>query len=50
MQVVTLVMADAMELEQLLGFLAGWMRFDHDYLSWSLARFLGGDAVDMAGR
>ncbi len=38
---VTLDMADAMELEQLLDFVARWMKFDHDYLAPSLARFLG---------
>ncbi|MGH3181483.1 MAG: hypothetical protein ACRDOE_06195 [Streptosporangiaceae bacterium] len=34
-------MSDAMELEQLLGLLAGWMKFDRDYLALSLARYLG---------
>lgn len=38
---VTLDMTDAMELEQLLDFVARWMKFDHDYLAPSLARFLG---------
>jgi hypothetical protein len=38
---VPLDMSDAMELEQLLGFLAAWMKFDHDYLAPSLARYLG---------
>jgi hypothetical protein len=38
---VTLDMADAMELEQLLDFIARWMKADHDYLAPSLARFLG---------
>ena len=45
---VTLDMADAMELEQLLDFLADWMKSDHDYLAPSLARFLGVEAVDMS--
>jgi hypothetical protein len=44
---VTLDMADAMELEQLLDFLADWMKSDHDYLAPSLARFLGVEAADM---
>jgi AcrR family transcriptional regulator len=38
---VTLDIADAMELEQLLDFLADWMKSDHDYLAPSLAQFLG---------
>lgn len=32
MQVI-LDMTDAMELEQLLDFVARWMKFDHDYLA-----------------
>jgi hypothetical protein len=44
---VTLAMADAIELEQLLDFLACWMKSDHDYLAPSLARFLGTEAADM---
>jgi hypothetical protein len=44
---VTLDMADAMELEQLLDFLAGWMKSDHDYLAVSLTRFLGIHAPDV---
>jgi hypothetical protein len=44
---VSLDMADAMELEQLLDFLADWMKSDHDYLAPSLARFLGTEAPDM---
>jgi hypothetical protein len=43
---VTLDMSDAMELEQLLGSLAGWMKAEHDYLAPSLARYLG---VDVEG-
>jgi hypothetical protein len=38
---VSLEMPDAMELEQLLEFLARWMKSDRDYLAPSLARFLG---------
>jgi hypothetical protein len=38
MMQVTLDMADAMELEQLPGFLARWMKSDQDYLASSLAR------------
>ncbi len=41
---VTLDMSDAMELEQLLEFLAGWMKAEHDCLAPSLARYLGVDA------
>ena len=41
---VSLDMTDAMELEQLLGFLAGWTKSDRDYLAPSLARFLGVEA------
>ena len=41
---VTLDMGDAMELEQLLEFLAGWMKADRDYLAPSLARYLGTEA------
>lgn len=37
---VTLDMTDAMELEQLLDFVARWMKFDHEHLVPSLARFL----------
>jgi hypothetical protein len=44
---VTLDMADAMELEQMLDFLAGWMKSDHDYLALSLTRFLGIQAPDV---
>jgi hypothetical protein len=44
---VTLDMADAMELEQMLDFLADWMKSDHDYLAPSLARFLGVEDEDM---
>jgi hypothetical protein len=40
---VTLDMSDAMELEQLLEFLAGWMKAEHDCLAPSLARYLGVD-------
>lgn len=43
---VTLDMSDAMELEQLLEFLAGWMKAEHDCLAPSLARYLG---VDVKG-
>jgi hypothetical protein len=42
---VTLDMTDAMELEQLLDFLASWMKSEHDYLAPSLARFLGADRL-----
>lgn len=45
---VTLDMSDAMELEQLLEFLAGWMKAEHDCLAPSLARYLGVD-VDVEG-
>jgi hypothetical protein len=38
---VTLDMTDAMELEQLLDFLARWMKAEHD----RLARFLGTDRL-----
>jgi hypothetical protein len=38
---VTLDMTDAMELEQLLGLLADWMKSDLDYLALSLAHYLG---------
>jgi hypothetical protein len=41
---VSLEMSDAMELEQLLEFLARWMKSDRDYLAPSLARFLGVEA------
>jgi hypothetical protein len=41
---VSLDMSDAMELEQLLDFLAGWMRSDRDCLALSLARYLGVEA------
>ena len=44
---VTLDMADAMELEQMLDFLADWMKADHDYLALSLTRFLGVQVPDM---
>ncbi len=44
---VTPDMTDAMELEQLLDFLAGWMKSDHDYLALSLTRFLGIQTPDM---
>jgi hypothetical protein len=36
-----------MELEQLLDFLAGWMKADRDYLAPSLARFLGTETAGM---
>jgi len=42
---VTIDMADAMELEQLLGLLARWMKAEHDCLAPSLARFLGTDRL-----
>jgi len=42
---VTLDMTDAMELEQLVGFLARWMKAGHDCLAPSLARFLGTDRL-----
>jgi len=42
---VNLDMTDAMELEQLLDFLARWMRSEHDCLAPSLARFLGTDRL-----
>jgi len=42
---VTLDMTDAMELEQLLGFLARWMKAENDCLAPSLARFLGTDRL-----
>ena len=45
---VTLNMTDAMELEQLLGFLAGWMKADRGCLAPSLARYLAVD-VDVEG-
>jgi hypothetical protein len=35
--------SDAIELAELLQFLAGWMNSDHDYLAPSLARYLGID-------
>lgn len=38
-------MSDAMELEQILEFLAGWMKAEHDYLAPSLARYLGVEAT-----
>jgi hypothetical protein len=38
---VILDMTEAMELEQLLDFLADWMKSDQDHLAPSLARFLG---------
>jgi hypothetical protein len=38
---VTLDMADAMELEQLLDFTARWMKAEHEYLAPSMTRFLG---------
>jgi hypothetical protein len=41
--IVTLDMTDAMELEQLLDFLARWMKAEHTCLVPSLARFLGTD-------
>jgi hypothetical protein len=44
---VTLDMTDAMELEQLLEFLAGWMKADRGYLAPSLARYLGVEAAGM---
>ncbi len=44
---VSLDMTDAMELEQLLEFLARWMKSDRDYLAPSLARFLGVEAEGM---
>jgi hypothetical protein len=44
----TLDMADAIELEQLLGFIAGWMKSDHHYIAPSLARFLGVDVRNSA--
>lgn len=40
-------MTDAMELEQLLDFLARWMKTDHDYLAASLTHFLGVNAKNM---
>jgi hypothetical protein len=43
---VPLDMSDAMELEQLLDFLAGWMNSDRDCLALSLARHLGVEAED----
>ncbi len=42
---VTLDMADAMELEQLLDFLACWIKAEHACLAPSLARFLGTDRL-----
>ena len=44
---VTFDMADAMELEQPLDFLAGWIKSDHDYLAPSLARYLGVEIKDL---
>ena len=44
---VSLEMSDAMELEQLLGFLAGWLKSDRDCLAPSLARHLGVAAEGM---
>jgi hypothetical protein len=44
---VSLEMSDAMELEQLLEFLASWMKSDRDCLAPSLARFLGAGAEGM---
>ena len=44
---VSLEMSDAMELEQLLGFLASWMKSDRDCLAPSLARFPGVEAEGM---
>jgi len=38
---VTINLADAMELEQLLDLLACWMKAEQDCLAPSLARFLG---------
>jgi len=43
--IVTLDMTDAMELEQLLDFLARWMKAEHDCLASSLSRFLGTDRL-----
>lgn len=42
---VTLDLADAMELEQLLDLLTRWMRSERDCLAPSLARFLGTDRL-----
>jgi hypothetical protein len=42
---VTLDMTDAMELKQLLDFLARWMKAEHACLAPSLARFLGTDRL-----
>jgi hypothetical protein len=44
---VTLDMTDAMELEQLLEFLASWMKADRGYLAPSLTRYLGVEAEGM---
>jgi hypothetical protein len=44
---VTLNMTDAMELEQLLDFLACWMKSEHGCLAPSLARFLGTDHLGL---
>ena len=44
---VTLDMSDAMELEQLLDFLARWMRSENACLAPSLARFLGTDRLGL---
>lgn len=42
---VTLDMADASELEQLLDLLARWMKAEHACLTPSLARYLGTDRL-----
>jgi hypothetical protein len=39
--------SDAIELAELLQFLAGWMKSDRDYLAPSLARYLG---IDVEGQ
>ena len=44
---VSLDMTDAMELEQLLGFLADWMKSDRHYLAPSLARLIGVEVESM---
>jgi len=38
--------SDAIELAEMLQFLDGWMKSDHDYLAPSLARYLG---IDVEG-
>jgi hypothetical protein len=47
---VTLDTTDAVELEQLLDFLARWMKAEHTCLASSRARFLGADHLGFEAR